>query len=95
MQEAGFKVKDYCAYGRHPNPRQLLRQLVNSGLILQDLMEYKPGDVLLFQYRPNMPQHIAIATDVGMIHSWRTAGKVCEHPINELWKSRMHSVWRY
>lgn len=91
---AGHEFKDYTAYGRHPNPRQLMEQLSSNGLVRIPSLEHEEGDVLLFQYRLNMPQHMAIATDVGMIHAWRTAGKVYEHPMNDLWLSRLHSVWR-
>lgn len=49
-----------------------------------------PGNVLVFwiNSKTRRPQHLGIATDIGVIHSY-TRAKVVEHSLNPLWKSML------
>lgn len=40
-----------------------------------------------------VPQHLALITDRGMIHTWSEPGKVVEHPFDAYWRKRVVSVW--
>jgi hypothetical protein len=44
--------------------------------------------------RRRTPQHIALRTDYGLIHTDGDIGKVTEHTFDARWRSRVHSAWR-
>jgi cell wall-associated NlpC family hydrolase len=72
-------------YGRVPDGRKLQRGLeehldTSSGL--------KLGNILLMRFEKN-PQHLAIVTDRGIIHSHSYAKKVVEHGLDDVWKDRI------
>ena len=41
------------------------------------------------------PQHVALITDKGIIHSYSGVGKVVEHALDEDWKRRIVAAYRY
>lgn len=46
----------------------------------------RPGDVYLLRLsQSGEPRHLAFASDIGMIHSWAAARRVCEHRIDSEW----------
>ncbi len=54
----------------------------------------EPGDVLLFRMR-GIPQHLGIATDIGVIHSHQLAKRVVEHSFDVTWQRRLVAVFRW
>ncbi len=107
FNEAGTPIKDCIDYGKNPNPRRFLAHLARqfrriSGANQLDVhadpsawMAEQPGDVLVFQFQgPNLPQHVGIATDRGVIHTYQSAGAVSEHALTHEWCRKVHSVWR-
>jgi len=51
-------------------------------------IELQPGALILFRIR-RQPQHVAIATDIGMIHSYMGSKKVVETSIDKWWRDRL------
>tara|TARA_R100000152_G_C6777873_1_gene208044 strand:+ start:2869 stop:3270 length:402 start_codon:yes stop_codon:yes gene_type:complete len=94
-RDLGFEAHDFTAYSLRPSSAQLMRLIGRSC----DRVEGDPevGDILVFQYiGPGWPQHAAIKTMRGMVHSYRGGpNKVVEVSFDDAWKDRLHSVWRY
>lgn len=93
---------DYTRYGRRPDGSMqtlcdTLLDRLDSTDDQTDLApegsDLTPGTVILFRIR-HEPQHLAIATDRGMIHSYIGAG-VVENAIDDLWRSRIVATYRY
>lgn len=53
----------------------------------------RPGDILLLSFAGD-PTHVAIATDIGMLHSYGIARRVVEHGIDDTWRSRIREAFR-
>ena len=80
-------------YGRYPHARTLER-LCNAHLDRIPAHGAQPGDVLLFAWHTE-PQHLGIKTDIGVIHSHASAGKVVEHSLDPIWRSRIRGAFRF
>ena len=104
-REAGIELADRTDYSRQPIPAELL---AGFGAILdrKASLAVAPADVLVFwiidpatlppEQLAETPQHVALATETGMIHSWSGGAKrVVEHGISHGWASRLHSVWSF
>jgi hypothetical protein len=101
-------VLDRNVYTRNPNGRGLIRELSKQLVRVSsqgDPLSVEPdlncldgaqdGDVIAFwRERPNLPRHVAIKSDVGMIHTWSEIGRVVEHSLDNWWAERAHSRWR-
>lgn len=83
---------DRTDYGRAPDG-QAFRSLL--GVHLQTVAEaqIRPGDVGLFVFDAN-PQHVAIISDAGLIHSYAQIRKAVEHGFTDDWKKRLVAVFR-
>lgn len=91
----GIPVRDRTDYGRVPDGRTLVVELTAQ----MDPVEPEdalPGDILVFWVRPRSrhPQHVAIKTDAGMVHTYESAGRVCEHAITPKWARRLCGAFR-
>jgi cell wall-associated NlpC family hydrolase len=83
---------DSTGYGM--NPTGELESLV-SGVALP-ISPWEVGDILMFWYgEPNKITHLAIATPIGIIHTYRTVRKVVEHRIDEFWEKRFVKAFRF
>lgn len=103
-RECGIEIHDRTDYPRQPVPSDLLRGFRDNFVPLASL-EFLPADLLVFwiidpatlppEKLAETPQHVALATDRGVIHSWNGgARKVVEHGLTQGWRTRLHSVWR-
>jgi len=91
----GFEVQDHLNYSSQPSGI-LPRILRENGFIEKGLEEFLPGDLGVFYFaKPDLPQHIAIFSDYGMIHTWTRVRKVVEHAFNNKWKKRMTNVFEF
>lgn len=83
------KALDLCHhdandYARVPEGDRLITDLrKHAGRELR-AVEAQPGDILLFRFL-RQPRHVAIKTDIGMIHAYAQAGKVVEHQLDVRW----------
>lgn len=72
------------------------------------LSDIKAGDIILFKFRNNPPQHLAFASEIlssangyhntgskqpTIIHSYKNVGKVVEHRINKFWLDRVYKLY--
>lgn len=90
-RDAGIPVTDLKAYTRHPWRDGLVRVLSENFTRVDGPAQ--PGDILLFRYTRE-PQHLAIATDRGMIHSHLGAPGVVEHDLDKFWADRLLGVYQ-
>lgn len=90
-RDLGIELLDLPAYGREPW-NDGLRECVESNF-RKVARPAEPGDILLLRYRRE-PQHLAIVTDKGMIHTYATVGKVVETNIGPTWIERIVGTYR-
>lgn len=86
----GIELDDMRAYGMEPW-RDGLRQQVEKNFTLQS-RDPEPGDILLLRVRRE-PQHLAIATDLGIIHAYASVGRVVETSMGSQWSKRLVGVY--
>lgn len=86
---------NYTAYDRQPDPdimgKLLTENLIKSNRNKQNLLH---ADILWIKFGKH-PQHLAIVTDLGIIHSYSVVGKVVEHRIDNKWQKRIVGIFRY
>jgi len=91
--ELGLSNFDAKNYGRDPDPK-MMREVLNREMIPIKVNDAQPGDVLWMVFYKE-PQHLAIKTDVGIIHSYSGVGKVVEHVLDHTWRSRIREAYRF
>jgi cell wall-associated NlpC family hydrolase len=94
-KDLGYEVQDFTAYSLRPRAVQLMELIGNSCDRVDGAPQ--PGDILVFaMIGPSWPQHAAIKTEPGMIHSFKGGpNKVVEVGFDDHWQSKLHSTWRY
>lgn len=94
-RELGISQRDDRTYARQPDGEKLLRVL-REEMDEVPLEEARPGDVAVFwiSRRTRRPQHIAILSDVGMIHTYADVGRVVETNVGR-WRRRTCAVFRF
>ncbi|MBS3962570.1 MAG: C40 family peptidase [Sandarakinorhabdus sp.] len=90
LAEVGILVDGRTDYPRQPDPDELLGQLRTW---CRRRPKARPGDILLFAMDGHRPQHIGIATDIGVIHAHAGARAVVEHGLDETWAPRVAGVF--
>ena len=90
-QRLGLSDFDTADYGRIPDGARL-----RAGLDLQldRVAVWQPGDVLLMRFEQN-PQHVAIVTDIGIIHAHVMMRKVVEHGLDDTWRKRIVGAYSF
>jgi len=83
--DLGLTNEDSTDYGTVPDGRRLMREMDAR---LDIITNAQPGDVLLIRFDKN-PQHLAIMTDKGIIHSYAQVRGVVEHRLDEEWANRI------
>jgi len=78
-------------YGKYPHGNTLQGL---CDLHMDRISMYGPGDVQLMAWEAE-PQHLAIASDIGIIHSYAKARKVVEHTLDPVWRSRICGAYRF
>jgi cell wall-associated NlpC family hydrolase len=82
---------DQMGYSRTPDGMSLKRVLDDFGTAVDT---FQPGDFLLMRF-DSQPQHIAIVTDKGIIHSYLSARRVVEHRLSEDWRARIVQAYAF
>jgi cell wall-associated NlpC family hydrolase len=88
----GITDFDETNYARRPDSLRLM-ELLNQHAV-KTKSHGQPGDILLLSFQ-GAAQHLAIMTDIGMIHAYAAARKVVEHAVNEQWRSRIVDIYQY
>lgn len=92
-KELGLTNFDFINYGHMPHA-DTLEQLCNENLEPISMAEVKEGDIFLMAFE-NEPQHLAIKTDIGIIHSYAQVRRCVEHSLDRVWLSRVKKCYRY
>jgi len=91
---AGCDLPDCLGYGPLPRSEVLLAELEKRARRIH-MDDAQPGDVLLFQYRPELPMHFAVLVwNNYVVHAHGSTGKVVRHRLSPAWAMRLHSIWR-
>lgn len=90
-QDLGIKAIDMEGYGRTPDGNALKETLGSQAIPVRF---HHRGDILLMRFDSD-PQHLAIVTEYGMIHSYAGARKVVEHRIDEQWAKRIVAAYAF
>lgn len=53
----------------------------------------RPGDVAFMAFAGD-PTHVAVLTDIGMLHAYSVARRVVEHGLDDTWRSRIREAFR-
>jgi len=90
----GIGVSDYTGYNNRPDG--MLAKRVGESFIRVRCDRCAPqvGDVLCFVGK-RYPQHLAIRTDVGMVHALADSLVVNETSLDERWTSRLLCVFEW
>ncbi|MCP4102774.1 MAG: hypothetical protein GY750_15350 [Lentisphaerae bacterium] len=80
-------------YSRHPSPTMMGR-ILDAEMVRIKISEALPGDVYWMRFFKD-PQHLAIISDKGIIHSFSNVKKVTEHRIDKRWKNRIMGAYRF
>ena len=77
-------------YSRTPSIR--LKQWLDDNLVD---CEQSPGCIALLNLGTGIPYHLAIITDIGLLHAWNGGPKrVTEHRIDESWQRRIVQCYK-
>lgn len=90
-KELKLSTFDVTGYGHRPDGREM-ESLCHSHMRCGVITKKQPGDVLLLEV-DKQPQHLALATDIGMLHAYAPLRRVVEHRIDEDWSSRIVAVF--
>lgn len=93
-RDVGLPAEDMAGYARTPDGKALRAHLDSQAGAIA-FADRQPGDILLLAFDRGLPQHLAIATDRGMIHAYAGARKVVEHRIDETWAARILGAYQY
>ncbi|MBA3588308.1 NlpC/P60 family protein [Methylibium sp.] len=93
--ELGASSFDVADYGRYPS-RDRMRELMRS-LCSECTGEPLPGMVAMMQFTGE-PRHLGIVVayrhgGVALVHALQAAGRVAEHRIDALWRSRITALF--
>lgn len=87
----GLSAFDVTDYSRQPDPRMMRALLAEH---MEPVTSPQLGDVLLMKFDVE-PQHVAIVTDIGIIHAYAQARRVVEHRMDDLWKNRIVGAYQF
>jgi cell wall-associated NlpC family hydrolase len=90
-RDLGIALLDQTGYSRVPNGGSLRRAVEGQAVRVATA---QPGDILLMRFDGD-PQHLAIMTDHGMIHSYAQARRVVEHRIDAEWAKRIVAAYQF
>lgn len=87
----GLTDFDTVCYGRQPDPL-LMGSILRKYLEPKPISQAQPGDVLWMAFDRD-PQHVAIVTDIGILHATSAIGKVVEHSLDATWRVRARACF--
>ena len=94
-QTAGIATYDETDYPRQPGGGRLEAAFDQQPELRRiALPEIAPGDVLLMTFE-GQPQHVAIVSEVGIIHAYEPIGRVVEHGLTAFWRARIVRAYRF
>lgn len=93
-QATGISQYDVTNYSRLPQGQAILEHLLKAGMTQIPPALAQAGDVLVMRFERE-PQHLALVTDKGILHAYMQAGKVVEHRLDAVWRSRIVAAFQF
>ena len=90
----GLVNYDHLAYGRVPPKGALEQHLAAAGLRKTPIDAAHLGDLYLIAF-DRSPQHLAIKTDLGIIHAYLAVRRVVEHRLDAAWRARVVAAYAF
>jgi NlpC/P60 family putative phage cell wall peptidase len=90
---ASPQAQAFANYSMLPNSRRM-REGLSTWLVEIPVAEATLADIYFMAWGRE-PQHVALVTDRGIIHSYSGVGKVVEHALDEVWRRRIVAAYRY
>jgi len=90
---ASPEAQAFANYSMLPNSRRM-REGLATWLVPIPVADATLADILFMAWGRE-PQHVALVTDKGIIHSYSGVGKVVEHALDESWQRRIVAAYRY
>lgn len=90
---ASPQAQAFASYSMMPDSKRM-RQGLAMWLLPIPVADVLPADILFMAWTRE-PQHVALRTDHGIIHSYSSVGKVVEHAFDESWQRRVVAAYRY
>ena len=91
--EDSDKAKPFLNYRLMPDSKKM-REGLGVFLVPISVTESTVADILFLAWTKE-PQHVALISDRGIIHSYSAVGKVVEHALDEQWQRRVTAAYRY
>lgn len=91
-RDCGLPVLDMTGYARTPDGTLVAQMAAQAVQIPCEWAQ--PGDLYLMRFQTE-PQHLAIVTEHGIIHSYAGARKVVEHRIDEMLAARIVAAYAF
>lgn len=93
LRELGLPVIDSRSYTRRPDGVTLDRLLAQNATAIDGPAEL--GDLMEFgMLGPKWPHHVALRTDIGMLHTNGDVGRVLEQSYSAPWPGFFVRAWR-
>lgn len=83
----------YANYSMMPDSKKM-REALSRWFVPIPVTEAKEAD-FYFMAWTREPQHVALVTDHGIIHSYSGVGKVVEHGLDDRWRTRITAAYRF
>lgn len=98
LQEVGYPVRDMLNYDLGDNIEAMLTHIGSHADAVPEGEAACAGDILVMRGKL-MYNHCGFYTvtpegDGGLLHAWRTPGKVVEHPLDGAWEKWTEAVFR-
>ncbi len=87
------EAKAYANYPLLPDSKRM-REALGTWLVSIPVPEATLADILFLAWGRE-PQHVALITGKGIIHSYSGVGEVVEHSLDERWQRRVTAAYRY
>ena len=91
--ENSDKAKPFLNYRLMPDSKKM-REGLGIFLVPISVTEATVADILFLAWTKE-PQHVALISDRGIIHSYSGVGRVVEHALDEQWQRRVTAAYRY
>ena len=88
-------IQDRTDYSSRPSGI-LPIEMKQAGFVEIPVEERMPGDIGIFWFRaPHLPQHAAIFTEKGVVHTFNGSDTVIEQRLPQKWLDRLVHVFRF
>jgi len=90
---ASAQARGFANYSMMPDSKRM-REGLGTWLVPISVPEATLADIYFMAWGRE-PQHVALITDKGIIHSYSGVKQVVEHGLDEQWKRRIVAAYRY